>query len=97
MVSVMRNLYRKIIFIFIITLLSACSFHVKTPIIADYQKLTQLHPSNCVRDDIEIMIGGPQGKGIHRMNDRTYDLSFTMDLQGFLPLVQHNMIQEQCL
>ncbi len=36
-----------------------CSFHVKTPIVIDYQKYESIHPG-IKKNDIELLLGSPQ-------------------------------------
>jgi len=78
----MTKLPSALILIYIITSVSACSFHVKTPIVADYHSLNQFTPTSCSRNDILVALGEPQGKGIHRLDNKTYDLSFYYGLAG---------------
>lgn len=60
---------------------TGCSFMVKTPIVADYQKLNQLNQMS-TRNDVEVMLGTPQGIGVHVVNSHAYDLVFYSGLAG---------------
>ena len=54
---------------------------VRTPIVADYQKLNSINQSS-TRNEIELMLGSPQGTGLHMVDGQVYDLSFYYGLSG---------------
>jgi hypothetical protein len=72
------------VLIILVGLLSACAFHVKTPVVADYQKLNSIDLSQHSRDDIQIKIGQPQGVGIHRIGDKSHEMYFYSGFAGVL-------------
>lgn len=74
----------------ILLLSTGCSFMVKTPVVADYQKLNQINQIS-TRNDIEIMMGIPQSVGVHIVNGHTYDLIFYFGLSGRLTISSANM------
>jgi hypothetical protein len=60
---------------------TGCSFMAKTPIVADYQKLNLINQMS-TKNDVEKMLGTPQGVGVHIVNGHTYDLTFYYGLAG---------------
>lgn len=70
---------------FLILLTGGCSFNVKTPVVADYQKLNTVQLTS-TRNDIELMLGTPQGSGLHIAYDNSYPLSFYYGFAGVFTL-----------
>lgn len=74
----------------ILLTVSACTFNIKTPIVADYQKLDTLSINSMARNDLEIALGSPQGKGIHYVHGNSYDLTFYFGFAGIATLSSVN-------
>jgi hypothetical protein len=69
----------------ILMLTTGCTFMVKTPVVADYQRLNLLNQST-TRTDVEKMLGTPQGMGVHIVNGKTYDLTFYYGISGTISM-----------
>ena len=78
----MRCHMKKMSFVwFLALLIGGCSFNVKTPIVADYQKLNDVQITS-TRNDIELMLGTPQSTGLYINQNISYPLSFYYGLAG---------------
>lgn len=65
----------------IVFITSGCTFMIKTPIVADYSKLSTIDKLSS-KSDIERIIGKPQGDGVHIINGKQYDLKFYHGMYG---------------
>lgn len=65
----------------VLLLTTGCTYMIKTPVFADYDKLDLLNQSS-TRNDVEKMLGAPQGVGLHYVNGKTYDLALYFGTRG---------------
>ncbi len=71
----MREIRIAICLLFLMLSVGGCLIDVKTPIVANYQKLQTVQPVSS-RSDIESMLGTPQSSGLHMLDGNSYELSF---------------------
>jgi hypothetical protein len=62
-------------------LLISCSVMVRTPTIADYDNLNKID-ENTSKDDVLILLGTPQGKGVHIYDGTQKELDFYYGFSG---------------
>lgn len=69
-------------FLFLLVLfLSGCSFNLKTPVVANYEKLDLIHKSS-KKDDVDVMLGTPQGSGVYIKDGILNELKFYFGFAG---------------
>jgi hypothetical protein len=73
----MKNLVLIVVLIF----MSGCSFMVKTPIVANYENFEKIsdYPK---KNEISLLLGTPQGEGIHIYNGTSKELLFYYGFAG---------------
>lgn len=66
----------------VVPLVTSCWVAVKTPLVAQYERLDALTFLDTDQDDIELAIGTPQGIGIHRLGEQELSAAFYQGLIG---------------
>lgn len=74
----------------ILLTMTACTFKIKTPVTADYQKMDIFPLNKMVRNDLEVALGSPQGRGIHYIHENEHDLTFYFGFAGTATLSSLN-------
>lgn len=72
---------KKIVTIIAATLMSGCSFMVKTPIVANYDNFGKIS-GNSTKNDIALLLGSPQGEGVHIYDGTLKELQFYYGFAG---------------
>lgn len=67
-----------------LSLAAGCTISVKTPSVADYERLHAIDSDGATREQIEIDLGSPQGTGIHRIDGEDFALDFYYGMVGTL-------------
>ncbi|GEM_PF-1570161 len=74
---------KTLLVILLAVFLSGCSFMVKTPTVANYGNLPQID-NNTTKNDIAILLGTPQGEGIHIYDGAPHEMQFYYGFAGKL-------------
>jgi len=73
---------RNLLFLATVFLSAGCWVNIKTPLVAQYDRLDSMSLSDADKDSIELALGTPQGVGVHRLGERELSLTFYQGLIG---------------
>lgn len=81
MLSIKNRLLNFIVISIVSCAFCGCAFNIRTPTVINYQKLFSITPESC-KNDVEVLLGTPQGTGVHVINGDSYPLIFYYGLAG---------------
>lgn len=74
----------------ILLLITGCTFNVKTPVVANYGNL-DLIQKNSKKNDVLVLLGGPQGNGVYGKLGSLNELDFYHGIAGRFSMSSANM------